>query len=217
MSARNAEITKLNSAILDETVKTVRELKAEISKWQSSYNVNVSVFENKAETHKKFVERSCDSPLFTKTNSNSINNIKAFDPAMIEEGERTSSILTVDQQPEELEMHRLEVELESELQKLPWGATEGSGSEGRTDIFDVEDWAKQRASENFENSNSYQYNGVVPAELDQRLCHLLIKQQESQIVELETELHHAHSRLHQKEAELQALRPCSFTVYQVQN
>lgn len=63
----------------------------------------------------------------------------------------------------------------------------------------ADDWAKEGASEIFENSNSYQYNGVVPAEVDQKLCHLLIEQQESQIVELETDLH-------QKEAELQALK-----------
>lgn len=50
---------------------------------------------------------------------------------------KRSCTLTVDQQPEEWEMHRLEVELESELQKLPWGTTEGSGSEGRTNIFEV--------------------------------------------------------------------------------
>lgn len=51
-------------------------------------------------------------------------------------------------------------------------------------------------------------HGVVPAELDQKLCHLLIEQQEHQIVELESELNSAQSKLHSKEAELQALKEC---------
>lgn len=56
--------------------------------------------------------------------------------------------------------------------------------------------------------DSYQFRGVVPAELDQKLCHLLIEQQEHQIVELESELQVAQSKLHSKEAELLALKDC---------
>ncbi|CBI32702.3 unnamed protein product, partial [Vitis vinifera] len=59
-----------------------------------------------------------------------------------------------------------------------------------------------------QNSNSYQFHGVLPAELDQKLCHVLIEQQENQIVDLESELHLAQSKLHEKEAELQALKDC---------
>lgn len=61
-----------------------------------------------------------------------------------------------------------------------------------------------------ENSKSHAHpsHGVVPAELDQKLCHLLIEQQENQIVELESELHVAQSKLNEKEAELQALKDC---------
>ncbi|KAI3474672.1 hypothetical protein Pfo_029857 [Paulownia fortunei] len=207
MSAGNAEINRLNCA-MDETVKTVQELKAEISRRKSSRNVHVSVAENEAEMNKKYIERSYNGPLFTKLGAKRKDNIKTFCPALTEKGECASSILVEDQQPEVLEMDRLEAEFESELQKLPWCATEGSGSEERTDIFEAEVLAKERQSEDFENSNSYQYNGVLPAELDQKLCHLLIEQQESQIVELEAELHQAHSKLHEKEAELQALKDC---------
>jgi hypothetical protein len=56
--------------------------------------------------------------------------------------------------------------------------------------------------------DSYQFHGVVPAELDQKLSHLLIEQQEHQIVELESELNLAQSKLQSKEAELQALKEC---------
>ncbi|KAL8036173.1 hypothetical protein ABFX02_12G142200 [Erythranthe guttata] len=99
--------------------------------------------------------------------------------------------------PEVMEMDQLEAELESELQKLPWCATASSGSEGRPDFFEAEILAKEVKSD-----------GVLPDELDTKLCHLLIEQQESQIVELEAELHNAHSKLHEKEAELEALKDC---------
>lgn len=68
--------------------------------------------------------------------------------------------------------------------------------------------AEGQPSDDCENANSYQCNGVLPAELDKKLCQLLVEQQESQITELAAELHHAHSKLHQKEAELQALKDC---------
>lgn len=47
MLAGNAEITKLNSA-MNETIKTVQELNAEISRRQSSHNVNASVAEKRS-------------------------------------------------------------------------------------------------------------------------------------------------------------------------
>ena len=55
---------------------------------------------------------------------------------------------------------------------------------------------------------SYQCQGVSPSQLDQKLCHVLIEQQETQIGQLESELHLAQSKLHEKEAELQALKDC---------
>lgn len=59
-----------------------------------------------------------------------------------------------------------------------------------------------------QSSDCYQSHGVSPSELDQKLSRLLIKQQENQIVELESELHSAQSKLHEKETELQALKDC---------
>lgn len=58
------------------------------------------------------------------------------------------------------------------------------------------------------NFNYSQSHGVLASELNQKLSHLLIKQQENQIAELESELHLAQSNLHQKEVELQALKDC---------
>ena len=40
-----------------------------------------------------------------------------------------------------------------------------------------------------QSSDSYQFHGVLPAQLDRKLCHVLIEHQKNQIVELESELH----------------------------
>lgn len=58
------------------------------------------------------------------------------------------------------------------------------------------------------NLNYSESHGVSASELHEKLSHLLIKQQENQIMELESELHQVHSNLDQKEAELQALKNC---------
>lgn len=58
------------------------------------------------------------------------------------------------------------------------------------------------------NFNYSESHGVSASELHQKLSHLLIKQQENQIVELESELHQAQSNLREKEAELHALKNC---------
>ena len=59
-----------------------------------------------------------------------------------------------------------------------------------------------------QDSNTHQLHGILPQELDQKLSHLLIERQENQIEELESELHVAQRKLHEKEAELQALKDC---------
>lgn len=130
MQAGTAEISKLNSA-MDETVKTVQELKAEISRRRNAQNVNVSVAANEAKANEMLVERSCHNPEFTRIGAKNKDNLTSFS------GEYASSILSDNQQPEVLEMHQLEAELESELQKLPWCAMEASSSEGRADVFEV--------------------------------------------------------------------------------
>ncbi|KAJ8542196.1 hypothetical protein K7X08_017062 [Anisodus acutangulus] len=154
-----------------------------------------------------------------KNDSNENRNIyRALDRQMAEEGECGSSVVTEEPQPEVMEMDQLEAELESELQKLPWCAiTEDMDLNGgrdpskvpfetpttiviclKVDGYQIDD----------RNAETYKFSGVLPSELDQKLCHLLIEQQESQIVKLESELCQTHSKLHEKEAELQALKDC---------
>ena len=68
--------------------------------------------------------------------------------------------------------------------------------------------AKEFHEPDDQNSTSFQFGGVCPSELDQKLCHLLIDQQESQIVDLESQLQCTNTKLHEKEVELQALKDC---------
>ncbi|XVE76217.1 hypothetical protein DITRI_Ditri12bG0155400 [Diplodiscus trichospermus] len=184
MSAGKTEINKLNSA-MDETKKVVEELKTELCKRKSSCNLQVSNYTNEVATSsKKFSSKNMQLVLDKYKDH---NGIKACSRPVIDDGEYASSVLTEEPEPEPevVEMDQLEAELESELQKL----SETEISVGQR--FD-----------------SYQSQGVLPSELDQKLCHLLIEQQENQIEELESELNLAQSKLREKEAELQALKDC---------
>ncbi|KAJ6699130.1 POLAR LOCALIZATION DURING ASYMMETRIC DIVISION AND PROTEIN [Salix purpurea] len=120
-----------------------------------------------------------------------------------------SSVLTEEPEPAVLEMDQLEAELESELQKLPWSSTETSGHDATRLKFGKAEVSSEGFCE-LEGANdvSYQCSGVMPSELDNKLCHLLIEQQENQITGLESELNLAQSQLHEKEAELEALKDC---------
>ncbi|KAF5953837.1 hypothetical protein HYC85_006693 [Camellia sinensis] len=126
-----------------------------------------------------------------------------------EEGECASSVLTEEPQQEVLEMDRLEAELESELQKLPRCSTELLDKTEKYQTFNEDASFEGFYKPDGQTSDSCQLSEVLPSELGQKLCHLLIEQQESQIVGLESELHWAQSKLHEKEAELQALKDCS--------
>ncbi|XP_059305757.1 uncharacterized protein LOC132057261 isoform X2 [Lycium ferocissimum] len=197
MSAGKSEINRLNTT-MDETAKAVEELKAELSRRKVAHDMRAS--KNKAEIGEKN-DRECRIRAIAES-SNENRNIYS------EEGECGSSVVTEEPQPEVMEMDELEAELESELQKLPWCATDNMDLNGGRDPCKDDFLEKEFNLANDRNAETYQFNGVLPSELDQKLCHLLIEQQESQIVELESELHQTHSKLHEKEAELQALKDC---------
>ncbi|XP_028079489.1 uncharacterized protein LOC114281247 isoform X1 [Camellia sinensis] len=208
MSAGKAEISRLNTAV-DETTKVVQELKTEFSRRKSSRNLQVSSSKTEISTS-PYKTRGKHTEPIPQSSTENRDNVQDSGVFVTEDGECASSVLTEEPQQEVLEMDRLEAELESELQKLPWCSTEASGFEGKiSDICENED----ASFEGFykpdgQTSDSCQLSGVLPSELDQKLCHLLIEQQESQIVGLESELHLAQSKLHDKEAELQALKDC---------
>ncbi|KAJ8532862.1 hypothetical protein K7X08_015751 [Anisodus acutangulus] len=194
MSAGKSEIKKLNTT-MDETAKAVEELKVELSRRKVPHDLHAS--KNKAE-----IDEKNDRIRAIAESSNENRNIYS------EEGECGSSAITEEPQPEVMEMDQLEAELESELQKLPWCATEDMDLNGGRDPCKDDFLEKEFNQADDHNVETYQHSGVLPSELDQKLCHLLIEQQESQIVELESELRQTHSKLHEKEAELQALKDC---------
>ncbi|GER28689.1 WRKY family transcription factor [Striga asiatica] len=197
MSAGNAEISRMNCTI-DETAKTVHELKAEISRRKSSLDKN-----------KTFLAINCDSPSFTKFDGKRKVDLITLGPALVEENECGGvSSFKEDEQPEVMEMDRLEAEFESELQKLCSTGASASGSEEKMAMFEDEALTRQYQIKNFEHLNSFEGNGVLPTELDEKLRNLLLEQQENHIVELEAELQDVHSKLNEKEAELKALKDC---------
>lgn len=67
------------------------------------------------------------------------------------------------------------------------------------------------SAEEFDNLDSpdlktYQDYGVLPSEPCLKLRHVLLEQQESQIAGLESELQQSHTKLNDKEVELQTLK-----------
>ncbi|TXG58534.1 hypothetical protein EZV62_016363 [Acer yangbiense] len=193
MSAGKAEISKLNTT-MDETAKVVQELKSELRKRKSSHRLQDFTSAN---TEKISSKETRQVLIKSRVGNGDFIDNKVFGFPRVDDGEYESSVLTEEQDPEVQEMDQLEAELESELQKLPWYTTETLGHEDVKPNLD--EW---------QSSDYCQSLGVSPSELKQKLSHLLIKQQENQIVDLESELHSAQSKLCEKETELQALKDC---------
>ncbi|XP_024186840.1 protein POLAR-like 1 isoform X2 [Rosa chinensis] len=202
MTAGKAEINKLNTT-MDETAKVVQELKSELNKRKASQSQQVSCSESEANTQVQSPSCKCTQTELKKSSAENSepNYMRASSFHIFDDGECPSSVLTEDQEPEPevMDMDQLEAELESELQKLPWCSTEAPHQEGFRNL------GKGQAAQGIDIE---QFQGVLPAELDQKLCHVLIEQQESQIVELESELQSAQSKLQEKETELRALKDC---------
>lgn len=210
MSAGKVEINKLNTA-MDETARIVQELKSELHKRKSPQNLQVSGSAGEANT------TSCTltQPELNKssTENRGPSHMKMSSFTVSEDGECASSVLTEEQEPhpEVMDMDQLEAELESELQKLPWCAMDTPRHDGLSNLG--QDIVSEVTAQGFhdlegQGLDTEQFHGVLPAQLDQKLCHVLIEQQESQIVELESELHSAQSKLQQKETELETLKDC---------
>lgn len=208
MSASKVEISKLNTT-MDETAKVVQELKSELHRRKSSCSVLVHTSANEETENLEKISSNKTQPVLFKSRSGNrdLNDQKVLGLPLIDDGECTSSVLTEERDTEVLEMNKLEAELESELQKLPWYTTESSYHEDmKLNLHEVSTMGFQEAEG--QSSDFYQSHGVSPSELDQKLSHLLIKQQENQIMDLESELHSAQSKLGEKENELQALKDC---------
>ncbi|PON69248.1 POLAR LOCALIZATION DURING ASYMMETRIC DIVISION AND protein [Parasponia andersonii] len=208
MSAGKVEFSKLNAA-MGETAKVVQELKTELRKRKSSRNLPVAICASEVISSPHTASCKDAPPDLDKSRTNKIDpsDIKSFSP-IITDGECASSVLTEEPGSEGQEMDQLEAELELELQKLPWCTIEASNKDGSRDMIETEISAQVLPGQERQDSETHQLCGVMPVELDQKLCHLLIERQETQIEELESELHVAQRKLHEKEAELQALKDC---------
>ncbi|XP_061350545.1 uncharacterized protein LOC133295708 [Gastrolobium bilobum] len=208
MSAGKAEINKLNMTV-DETAKLVQELKSELNRRKSScaHQILDSVANNDMNSRKMSGRHGV---MLKETNSKLRDtDVKIWSPSVNDCGECGSSALTEEPEPRVLEMDQLEAELEFELQKLS-GCTIDSPchEEIRPKLDQLEAPDEGCHGTDDWNFNHSQSHGVLASELNQKLSHLLIKQQENQIMELESELHQAQSNLHEKEAELQELKEC---------
>ncbi|GMI80026.1 hypothetical protein like AT3G09730 [Hibiscus trionum] len=195
MPAGRAEIIKLNST-MDEIAIVVQELKTKLCKRKSSCNLQASNSANEVASGSKRFSGKSSQLLLKKSSTGSLdhNETKVCSLPVIDDIEYASSVLTEEPEPEpeSMEMDQLVAELELELRKL-----------SETEVS-----AKSQHEPMEARFDSYQCHGVLPSELDKKLCHLLIEQQENQIEELESELNTAQSKLREKEAELQALKDC---------
>ncbi|KAH9735349.1 hypothetical protein WN944_003742 [Citrus x changshan-huyou] len=127
MSASKVEISKLNTT-MDETAKVVQELKSELHRRKSSRSVLVHTSANEETENLEKISSNKTQPVLFKSRSGNrdLNDQKVLGLPLIDDGECTSSVLTEERDTEVLEMNKLEAELESELQKLPWYTTESS-------------------------------------------------------------------------------------------
>ncbi|KAK7393569.1 hypothetical protein VNO78_22127 [Psophocarpus tetragonolobus] len=208
MSAGKAEINKLNKT-MDETAKLVRELKSEFDRRKLSLDLqNLDSVGNDVMNFCKI--RGRNEVMLKNKSSELIDiDVKTWRPGVNDCGECGSSALTEEPEPQVLEMEQLEAELEFELQKLSGCTTQGLCHEKikpNLEEFEVPDEVYHETNE--WDLNYSESHGVSASELHQKLSHLLIKQQEDQIVDLESELHQALSNLQEKEAELLALKNC---------
>ncbi|CAA7033577.1 unnamed protein product [Microthlaspi erraticum] len=182
MSAEKRDMSKLNAAT-EETVKAIKELKDELSRIKSLQGFKFPGCSEKSSRKSGQVDFS----------RSEMASRESLDIKSRNDGEYASSVLTEEPEQEAVEMEQLEMELESELQKLNLAETS-----------EVMEECKGLVN----GSESYQCGGISASELDKKLSHLLIEQQEGQINELEAELQTAQSKLQEKEAELQALKVC---------
>ncbi|KAG7581147.1 hypothetical protein ISN44_As08g008750 [Arabidopsis suecica] len=183
MSAEKSEISKLHAAT-EETTKVIQELKDELSRIKS-----LQSFKFRACAATTSSEKSGQLDL----KRSEMASRESLDIKSGNDEEYASSVLTEEPEQEAVEMEQLEMELESELQKLNLAETSD---------------AMEECKDLVNGAESYQCGGISASELDKKLSHLLIEQQEGQINELEAELQTTQSKLQEKEAELQALKVC---------
>lgn len=110
MSAEKSEISNLHAAT-EETAKVIQELKDELSRIKSLQGFKTR---GCAASSEKFSGKSGQIDL----NRSEMASRESLDIKSRNDGEYASSVLTEEPEQEAVEMEQLEMELESELQKL---------------------------------------------------------------------------------------------------
>lgn len=108
MSAEKRDISKLNAAT-EETVKAIEELKDELSRIKSLQGFKFPGCSEKSSSRK---------PGQVDLSRSEMASRESLDVKSGNDGEYASSVLTEEPEQEAVEMEQLEIELESELQKL---------------------------------------------------------------------------------------------------
>ncbi|KAF9665013.1 hypothetical protein SADUNF_Sadunf16G0078000 [Salix dunnii] len=118
MFTGKAEISKLSTS-MEEMSKVLHELRTELYKRKSTH----------AATSSKDFSSEKMQLVVNRTNmvDRESSGMKLCGLPIADDVEYPSSILTEEREPGVLEMDRLEAELESELQKLPWSSTASFG------------------------------------------------------------------------------------------
>ncbi|KAI9086198.1 hypothetical protein K1719_031746 [Acacia pycnantha] len=195
MSAGKSEISNLNKT-LDETAKVVQELKSELHRRKSSHMRKIS---DSIDGNEVMLRKTSSEVRDTGARISSL-------PAASDDGECGGSALTEESGQPVPEIEQLEAELELELQKLPGRTLDSLSLEEMRPKCEFDKEIRLQLQVGDDGCDGTEFQGVLASELSQRLNHLLVERQEDQIVELESELHLAQSKLHEKEAELQALK-----------
>ncbi|XP_019432283.1 PREDICTED: uncharacterized protein LOC109339324 isoform X2 [Lupinus angustifolius] len=203
MSAEKTEINKLNNTV-EELALNVQELKYELDGRKLLCAHQILDSGGDIDTNSCKISGKHDQVMPKKTNREFRGtDVNIWSTFVNDGGECGSSALTEEPEPRVLEMDQLEAELEFELQKLSGCTVDGHWHEEIRPTLD-----ELEVPDEDPNFNYSQFRGALPSELNQKLNNLLIKQQENQIAELESELHLTRSNFQQKEAELQALKEC---------
>ncbi|KAI4300246.1 hypothetical protein L6164_033643 [Bauhinia variegata] len=207
MSIAKAEINNLSKA-MEETARVVHEINYELNRRKSPHSQQNLNPVNIEMNYGKMSARHNEVILDMRKSGLRDIDVKILSLPVSEDGECGSSALTEEPDRPVLEMDQLEAELQFELQKLP-GCTIGGTchEEMRSNLHEIE-FTDERGHGTDNQNFYYQSHGVSASELHQKLSHLLIEQQENQIVELESELRLAQSKLDEREAELQAMKDC---------
>lgn len=135
MMSAKTEISRLNT-VIDEATKVVQDLKTEVARKKSARAPDISCLGADGNVNTKRSKNNCSQLSLHNLSSGDALDRRLDGSFRSNEGECGSSCLTEDLQSGVL-MDQLERELQSELQKLPWGPAEASGPKRGSEYFEV--------------------------------------------------------------------------------